>query len=94
MTTEDIDSAMENPDNAEIYMLAVLRADIDELMKQVDETVVKHNDTISLLRKQVIELCNERAKLCMKIHGNHEYHPMGNHPYPDYQCSHCGTIKS
>ena len=94
MTTEDIDSAMENPDNAEAYMLAVFRADIDEMMKHLDKTMEDHQLLIIQLRQQITELCTERAKLCMKLHGTHQWTPMGNHPYPDYQCDHCGAIKS
>jgi len=94
MTSEDIDSAMENPDNAEAYMLAVLKGDIDELTQQIDSLTLAHQEALTRLRQDVRQLCNERAKLCLKIHGAHQWNPMGNHPYPDYQCLHCGAVKS
>ena len=70
------------------------RITFDEMMKHLDKTMADHQLLIIQLRQQITELCTERAKLCMKLHGTHQWAPMGNHPYPDYQCDHCGAIKS
>lgn len=80
--------------NMEEYMLAVLKEDYAAISKELVAEHEEHSEAVTQLHKEAARINQERIKLCHKLNGRCKWKPMGNHAYPDYQCEHCGIIKT